>query len=530
MPVWPKSFYTFGVNLMTAATEWRLHRRTSAVEPQREALSQLTQRLATTSHWRALGVEAGLPYATFRTRVPLQTFEQLEPAIERMKRGEAAVLWPGRCDLFTVSAGTSTGRPKTLPLTPDLLEHFRRSGFDALLYQTVRARHARAFNGRHLLCGAAAELTPVSRNGDPGALAGELSGIAALRLPAWAEKHYYEPGVSIGRIADWDARIEAIATHRVSHPITVLAGLPNWMVQVAQVLRERLAGGRGPAKPLQAYWPQLECLVHGGIPLAPYADELQTLLGPKVQFHEVYAASEAFIATQDGEGSRGLRLMPDEGVFFEFLPMTEFDPARLAQLGPKAIPLAEVKTGIDYVVIVTTPGGLARYVLGDVVRFLSTKPARLIYVGGTTLRLHAFGEHVTEVEVTDALANLCRKRGWTIVQFHVAPRLEQAQPGSNALGRHEWWVELRPGTMATPTGPNLATDLDAELRRTNASYAAVRQSGALQAPYVRLVMPGVFEQWLRHHRKWGGQHKIARCRNDRLIADGLAKITNFAAD
>ncbi len=530
MPVWPKSFYTFGVNLMTAATEWRLHRQTSAVEPQREALAALITRLAATSHWRTHGVEARLPYASFRARVPLQTYEELEPAIARMQRGEADVLWPGRCALFAVSAGTSTGRPKTLPLTDALIAHFRRSGFDALLYQTVRARHARAFNGRHLLCGAAAELSPLSGSGDIVTHAGELSGVAALRLPAWAEKHYYEPGSSIARIADWDARVEAIATHRVSHPITVMAGLPNWIIQVAQVLRERLAAGHGPAKPLQAHWPQLECLVHSGIPLGPYADELHALLGPQVQFHEVYAASEAFIATQDGEGSRGLRLMADEGIFYEFLPMSDFDPARLAHLGPKAIPLAEVKTGIDYAVIVTTPGGLARYVLGDVVRFLSTRPARLIVVGGTTLRLHAFGENVTELEVTEALTNLCRKRGWTIVQFHVAPRPEVAPPDRNALGRHEWWVELRPGTMATPTGPHLATDLDAELRRTNATYAAVRQSGALQAPYVRLVMPGVFEQWQRQQHKWGGQHKVARCRNDRLIADGLAKITNFAAD
>jgi hypothetical protein len=222
--------------------------------------------------------------------------------------------------------------------------------------------------------------------------------------------------------------------------------------------------------------------------------------------------------------------MPDMGLFFEFLPMADFDEAHIELMGPKAVPLEGVKTGIDYAIIVTTEGGLARYILGDVVRFTSTEPPRLIYIGGTTLRLNAFEENVTEREATDALVAVCRRRGWTIVNFHIAPLISPGLITRQQRGRHEWWIELRPGTVATPTGPQMAADLDVELQQANAGYAARRQSGILEPPTVRLVMPGVFEHWLRFHQKWGGQHKMPRCRSDRQVADELATVTNFARD
>jgi hypothetical protein len=163
------------------------------------------------------------------------------------------------------------------------------------------------------------------------------------------------------------------------------------------------------------------------------------------------------------------------------------------------------------------------------VRFTSLEPPRLLYVGRTKLQLSAFGEHVIEKEVTDALLTVCQRKHWTIVNFHVAPIFVNSLTGQNR-GRHEWWVELRPGTNATPTGPQMAADLDLELQRLNDDYEAKRKGGGLDAPIVRLVMPGVFEHWLRYQGKWGGQHKMPRCRSDRLIADELAQVTSFARD
>ena len=330
-------------------------------------------------------------------------------------------------------------------------------------------------------------------------------------------------------MSDWPAKIAAITARTAPLDISLLAGIPSWVLILAESLRQ--SGARGQTNPahLQVIWPNLECFIHGGVPLAPFADELRAALGPTVNFHEVYPASEAFIATQDADAQDGLRLMTDAGIYYEFLPLADYDEGNLAALGPKAVPLAGVKTGVDYAILLTTPAGLARYVIGDVVRFTSTEPPRLVYVGRTKLQLSAFGEHVIEKELTDALTVVCRRHGWNIVNFHVAPLFVNSTVGQTR-GRHEWWIELKPGTAKTPSGPQLAAELDVELQRLNDDYEAKRLGGGLEAPLVRLVMPGVFEHWLRFRGKWGGQNKTPRCRSDRVVADELAEVTRFARD
>ncbi len=531
MPVWPKSFYTFGLSLKTAATEWKLRKKNAAPALQLRTFSALTRRLASTSCWRTAGIEAGMPYARFQSRVPLHTYEQLQPAIAQMQRGEADVLWPGRCALFARSAGTSTGEPKLLPLTEEMLAHFRRGSADALLYYTVRVKHAGVFRGRHLFLGGSTALTPIPEATPHEAYAGDLSGIVAVSLPTWAERHLCEPGAPAATLTDWNKMLEAAIARTSGRDLSLFVGLPTGLVAFVDALRRDAVQRGTQLAPLPTTWPNLECVLHSGVPLAPYAAQLRAALGPTPRFHETYVASEGFVATQDTDApAAGLRLMADRGVFFEFLPMADYDASRLAQLGPKAIPLAEVKPNIDYALVLTTPGGLARYVLGDVVRFVSIHPPRLLYVGRTTLRLDTFGEGVTEKDLTDALVAVCTRQNWSIVNFHVAPLA--APPGrlGETRGRHEWWIELKPGTVTTPIGPQIAAELEAQLQQANPTYSARRKAGGLDAPVVRLVMPGIFEHWLRYQGRWGGQHKLPRCRADRKIADELAQLTNFAPD
>ncbi|MSU51601.1 MAG: hypothetical protein EXS37_21350 [Opitutus sp.] len=417
MPIWPKNFYTFGVNLQSAATEWKLRKKRSGPAAQDRALAALTPRLAATAFWREAGVEAGMPYARFQTKVPLQTHEQLSPAIERMRRGESDVLWPGRCALFAQSSGTTTGLPKSLPVTEEMLRHFRRASLDALLYYTVRVKNAGAFRGRHLILGGSTALTPIAEAAPHEAYAGELSGIVAVNLPDWADKHLYEPGAAAAKLTDWEEKLDAIVARTCLCDISLMAGIPPWIIQLADELHERCANGGNHLKTLQTLWPNLECLVHTGVPIAPFAAELRNALGPTVNFHEVYAASEGFIATQDTEvRAAGLRLMADLGVFFEFLPMSDFDSGRLSQLGAKAVPLAGVKTGIDYALVLTTPAGLARVVIGDVVRFVSKEPARLFHVGDT----HAASELVRRT--SDGKGSDRRPRGGLL-----APQLDHRE-------------------------------------------------------------------------------------------------------
>ena len=529
MPAWPKSLFIFGVSMLTAAAEWKLRQKRSAGASQARTFGRLTARLAATKYWRDAGIAAGMNYDNFAARIAPRTYEHFAPAIERMKRGESDVLWPGRCAFFAVSSGTTAGPSKYLPVTEEMLAHFRRAGLDSLLYYTVRMRHAAVFRGRHVFLGGSTALTQLEEAKPQLAYAGDLSGITTLNLPAWAEKHLYEPGSAIAQMDDWPAKIDAIVARTRRLDVTMLAGIPSWVLILAAALREDSARGKRRVSNLQGLWPNFECFVHGGVPIGPFQDELRTALGPGVNFHEVYPASEGFIAAQDGVPSTGLRLMADAGLFFEFLPMADFDASRLEHLGRKVVPLDGVQPGVDYALLLTTPAGLARYVLGDVVRFVSTAPPRLLYVGRTKLQLRAFGEHVIEKELTDALIAVCRRHGWTIVNFHVAPLFASTNTGLSR-GRHEWWIELKPGTVTTPTGKHMAAELDTELQRLNDDYGAKRKGGGLDPPFVRLVMPGVFEHWLRYQNKWGGQHKMPRCRSDRIIADDLAQITNFARD
>jgi hypothetical protein len=198
----------------------------------------------------------------------------------------------------------------------------------------------------------------------------------------------------------------------------------------------------------------------------------------------------------------------------------------LPDAGLHAVPLEGVKTGVDYVILITTPAGLVRYVLGDIVRFLSTQPPRLIHVGHTQLHLSALGEFVTENELGEVLAAHCRQNDWHLVNFHVAPvGLERTAGRERAA--HEWWIELKPGSVRTPFGPAMAAGLDQGLQKLNAGYQASRRAGSLSAPIVRLVMPGTFAHWLRHHQRHPGFHRVPRARSDRQIADELGQISPF---
>lgn len=528
MPAWPRSFITFGANLLTASTAMRLRRHDRGLGPQRRAFHSLVRPLARTSFWREAGILPGTNYAEFKSRVALRTYAQLKSAIDRMQHGEPGVLWPDTCRLFVSTSGTNDRNPKVLPVTQGMLRHFRSACADALLYYTARTGHTGVLRGKHLFLTGSTALRPIEGVAS-GAYVGDWPAIAALNLPEWAQERLYEPGATIAEMTDWPTKIDAVINRTAGQDISLIAGMPPWVLQFAEALKAKRTAAGKPIEHLQAVWPNLECFVHGGVPIAPYQAELRAALGPTVQFHEVYASAEGIVAVQDTTANAGLRVIANRQLFFEFLPLADYDETRLEQIGDKAVRLGEVQLGTDYVVLLTSPAGLARYVIGDVVRFTSLEPPRIHYVGRTQLQLTAFGERVIEKEVTDALLTVCQRHRWTLVNFHVAPLFATDLTGQ-ARGRHEWWVELRPGTVETPTGPQMAVELDLELQRINRDYASRRASGRIDSPTVRLVMPGVFRHWMRFHGRWGGQNKVARCRADRLIADELAQITRFAQD
>lgn len=509
---WLQHAVAVGASIRTLQVSRKLGRADASTVQQR-TWRDLVERFAATAFGRSQGVRAGMPYEEFRTRLALRDYEQFAPWIERMKQGEPSVLWPGQCAHYAVSSGTTAGRTKFLPVTDAMLAHFRRAGLDSLCYYARRTGRASVFRGRHLFLGGSTVLTPLTAAAKFQAWAGDLSGISARNLPRWAERHLYEPGREIAQISDWPEKLRAIALRTARRDIRLLAGIPSWLLVFAETMRA-LSG----QPTLRAVWPRLECLVHGGVPLAPFTDELRAALGPGVNFHEVYPASEGFIAAQDDEPEAGLRLLTDAGLFFEFLPMAGFDETRLDALGDATVPIEGVRVGVDYALVLTTPAGLCRYVIGDIVRFISTQPPRLVYVGRTRLQLSAFGEHVIEKEATDALTTVCARRGVVIANFHVAPRFADSAAGG-VRGRHEWWVELKSPGAARLDAVEAAVGIDRELQRLNDDYEAKRKGGGLELPLVRIVPEGTFERWLKRRGQWGGQHKMPRCRSDRLIAD-----------
>lgn len=522
----PRALVKFVGSVLSARMRRRLRDGDRGHAAQQNALKFLLDRLATAEAGRAAGIEAGMSYEAFSARVALRTYESFAPYVERMKAGEPGVLWPGRCAFFAVSAGTTMGPAKFLPVTPEMIGHFRKASLDSLFYYTARVGRTDVLRGRHLFIGGSTALSRIEAGKADSPCAGSLGGIAALNLPRWAVKHFYEPGAGLAEMSDFEEKIRAIAGRTRGCDITMIAGIPWWVLILAKAVRAQVGAGKSAGPPLTTIWPHLECLVHGGVPIGPFAGELHATLGPAVNFHEVYPASEGFIAAQDADPAAGLRLMADAGLYFEFLPMTAFDERNLANLGRKTVPLEGVEIGVNYALLLTTPAGLFRYVPGDIVRFISTDVPRLVYVGRTGLQLSAFGEHVTEKEITDALALICQRHGWNIVDFHVAPVFAGTLTGQ-MRGCHEWWIELKAPTIETPTANSISPELDLELMRRNDDYAARRKSRSLEAPTIRLVMPGVFEQWLRKNNWWGGQHGIPRCRSDRQVADQLAELSRF---
>ena len=514
---WPRRLLARAAWFRAGRLAAGLRRPGAAAVEQETTWRGLVGRMAETVHGRAAGVHAGMSYAEFRTSVPVRRYEDLVPWIERAKRGEAGVLWPGRCTHFAVSSGTTAGRTKYIPVNDAMIRHFRQAGLDSLCLHALRRRDPGVFLGRHLFLGGSTALTPLADAGPHPAWSGDLSGITALNLPGWVERHLYEPGREIALMADWPAKLDAIVARTRGLDLALVAGIPGWLLILAECLRT--ATGRPN---LRALWPRLECVVHGGVPLGPFADELREAAGPGVDFHEVYPASEAFIAAQDGEPAAGLRLLTGAGVFFEFVPLADFNEERIQSAGTGARRCWETEPGVDYVVLLTTPGGLCRYVIGDVVRFTSSEPPRLVYAGRTRLQLSAFGEHVIEKEVTDALTRAASLFGAAVVNFHVAP-LFPSGPGGR--GRHEWWIELRSaGGAVAPAAFGAA--LDAGLQAGNEDYEAKRRGGGMEEPLVRLVPAGTFELWLRARGRWGGQSKMPRCRSDRAIADDLARLAS----
>ena len=501
----------------------RLRRPKADAAGQKAALADAIRLASGTEFGRTHKLTAETTYAGFRDAVPLRKHQYFEPLIARMMAGEPNVLLPGRCRLFVETAGTTGLTPKLLPVPDVMLEHYRSALRDTLFLYAARAGHAGVFLGRHAHLGPSTEL----RRKD-GSQYGGLDALLARCLTPWVEANLMALPPALARMPDGPKKLAAAAELLCPADLTLIGGVPGSVAAFADLVRGRDEEGHPVIPHLQAIWPNLECFLHFGAPIGLFGETLRAAL-KSVTFHEVYAAAEGIFAAQDDNHQPGLRLLTEAGIFYEFVPLSEYHEARLDQLGPLCVPLEKAQRDIDYVMLVTTPAGLHRYVVGDIVRFVSVKPPRVQFIGRTGLYLNPFGEQVTERELLETMLAVCARNGWRVVNFHVAPYQHRIAAGQE-VRCHEWWLELHTHTQRTPTANVLGPEFDAELAMRNRAYAARRNDRTIHSPQVRLVMPGVFEEWAEQHHQAAGASKMPRCHSTRLIADQLATLARFHPD
>jgi len=477
---------------------------------QEKVFSRLIARLAETRYGQDHQIERGIDHQEFRRHVPLATAESIQPYIESTLKGSPDELWPGRCSRYVRTNGASTGNPRTLPLTVQGLEHFRTAAFQTALMHTANVGHAGVFHGRHLYLASTA---------DDGSGMEDLAGTLTGNLPRWTEKFLFEPGRQISSIPDWSERLEATVERAIAQDITLIAGTPPYLVQLIEAIIRRFSKEGRPIRNLCDVWPNLECVIHGGSPIAPYLDDLNEGFGRRVTLHEVFLISEAAVAAQDGRPDGALRVLDNTGVYFEFLPLH----ARPDDQG-QAVSLAGVKAGKDYELIVTTPSGLCRYRTDELVRFVSATPARLTYRGRRSLALPIGDGYISDRDLSDAMAKVCRRHSWTLEGFHVNPLEADGQ------NRHEWWVELKPPCRETPISKMIEDDLDEALRASCRIYLDQRSSEDQAPPLVRLITPGVFDLCRKEIGRDSSNHRYAVCRPDRQIAEQLKQYAGVHAD
>ena len=469
---------------------------------QERALRGLVGRARDTIWGRKHGYREIRGIADYQRRVPVTTYLDVRLLIERAIGGERNVLWPGRPADYCKTSGTTAG-DKYIPVTREALRAHRQGGIDALLLALRRVSHAEVLDGPMLLLGGSTRMEPLGRHAE----VGDLSGLAARRLPVWIRQRY-APGPEIAAIPDWERRLAATARLARYQDLRLISGMPSWMLVLFERIRS-LADDPGLA--LGRLWPHLSVFVHGGVRMDPYRSVFEAAVGRPIHYLEVYPASEGFVAIQVGAADPGLTLMLDYGIFYEFVPVAE-----LRSPTPRRLTIAEVRVGEPYAVLLTTPAGLWSYALGDTVRFVSLDPPQLVITGRTGHFVNAFGENVIVEEVERAAAAACQRTRAEVVEFTVAPVYPR---GPVQPARHEWAVEFR----ARPSSlDGFARAVDETLQTLNTDYRTKRAGDVgMAAPRVTAVAPGTFHRWLAGRDQLGDQHKVPRASNQRDVIEAV---------
>lgn len=497
------------IPIINSIASWVLKQRIHQIElflkypneVQEELLMNLIRRAENTVIGAQYDFSSITSYTTFSERVPVATYEDLQPLIERTRQGEQNVFWDAPIKWFAKSSGTTNAKSKFIPVSNDALEdcHYKGSK-DLLCLYLNNNEDSDMFLGKSLRLGGSSQIYE-----DKETLFGDLSAILIENMPIWAE-FSSTPSNKISLMSEWEQKLTAIINETKNENVTSFAGVPSWML----VLMNRMLEETGKGNLLEV-WPNLEVYFHGGVSFEPYREQYQKLL-PKSNFkyYEIYNASEGFFAIQDLNDSSDLLLMLDYGIFYEFIPMDTFGTPN-----QKVIRLAEVELFKNYAVVITTNSGLWRYLIGDTVRFTSLNPYRIRVSGRTKHHINVFGEELMVENTDQAIAKACQLTHTEVIEYTVAPIFMDGKE----KGAHEWIIEFK----KNPTDiDQFRTILDETLQSLNSDYEAKRYNNMTLNPLViNLARPQLFYDWLKERDKLGGQHKIPRLSNQREYLEQL---------
>lgn len=498
--------------IINSIASWILKKRIHQIElflkypneVQEELLFNLLRQAESTVIGKKYGFSSIKNYTTFNERIPISTYEELEPFIEQTRQGAQNVFWNTNIKYFAKSSGTTNAKSKFIPVSNEALEnnHYKASK-DLLALYLNNNENSQLFIGKSLRLGGSKQLYENNNT-----FFGDLSAILIDNMPIWAE-FSSTPSNKVSLMSNWETKLPAIINESIQENVTSLAGVPSWMMVLLNKALEETGKNN-----LLEIWPNAEVYFHGGVSFDPYREQYKKLF-PKdtFKYYEIYNASEGFFALQDLNNSNELLLMLDYGIFYEFIPMDTF-----GKLDQKIIPLSEVELNKNYALVITTNSGLWRYLIGDTVRFTSVNPYRIRVTGRTKHHINVFGEELM-VENTDmAIAKTCSELNCEVIDYTVAPIFMNEKE----KGAHEWIIEFK----INPTSiEQFSQTLDLRLQELNSDYEAKRFNNMTLNPLkVNIARENLFYDWLKSNDKLGGQHKVPRLSNDRIYLEELLNL------
>ncbi|MGB1295856.1 MAG: GH3 auxin-responsive promoter family protein [Flavobacteriales bacterium] len=463
------------------------------VEKQHNTLNYLLNKADSTVFGKKYHFNKIENYHTFKSEIPLATYEDLLPYFDEIALGKKDILWPGKMEWFAKSSGTTSAKSKYIPVSDQTIKdcHFK-GGKDLLTLYEDRYNSLDLYSGKTLLLGGShgiGEFSSVAKQGD-------LSAIIIENLPYWVYRRQC-PEKETALLSEWEEKLKRIAEESIHEDIRSISGVPSWTVVVLRLVLEITQ-----KKHIKDVWPNLELLMHGGVSIEPYRKEIEKLMGKKINFQETYNASEGFFAIQDLPERNDMLLMLDYGIFYEFIPIAE-----IYKENPNVLALEDVKLNEVYALVISTNSGLWRYNIGDTIEFTSIDPYRIKIVGRTKQFINTFGEELMVANAEKAIAICCNLFNVEIIDYTAGPKILE----EGACGVHQWAIEFKnlPENLEI-----FSKKLDSTLQELNSDYQSKRYKNYVLKPLEIIVIESNgFYKWLKSKNKLGGQHKVPRLSN-----------------